>query len=327
MIPRAIAHLTPGLVRLELRRGRTLRWAAEAEWREPDDLAETLAHLAGECALPRLFRSLEVRVDPALLQLRRLEGMPPVSGKALRSMVGLAPHRYFRKPATAVVSDARWERGRRAGVAIAVAIPLPLTQAIARGARAAGFMLERITPALDGAAARLQLLPSEERVRRESRALLWTRRFGVAAVATWILFGATLLFTELHDRHRVEARLAELQGPLAALLASEASADSAAAMVAQLDADGRAEGTPVMTLFRIAAAIPDSAFLTQIRIDSAGVGLVAGAARRPATVLASLERDGGLRTPRFTGRTTSDLIGGRPVERFAIGFGGEERHP
>ncbi|MEO7333277.1 MAG: hypothetical protein ABIZ71_04980, partial [Gemmatimonadales bacterium] len=78
---------------------------------------------------------------------------------------------------------------------------------------------------------------------------------------------------------------------------------------------------------RVATALPDSAFLTQIRVDSAGVGLVAGAARRPAAVLAALEGKGGVAAPRFEGRTSRDVVSGRPVERFAIGFGARESHP
>ena len=327
MIPRLIAILSPGVIRVELHRWGRIRWAAEAEWASADDLGEVLAQLAGEGGVPSFIRGLEVRLAPELFQSRRLEGLPRVGGRALRQMVELTPQRFFRRNGVPLVVDVRWENARSRTAAIGAAIPLPLAEAIVRGARDAGLVVEQIAPHLPGPPGHLRLLPAAEKARQSANALAWTRRAVIAACFTWTLLAAAVVVRIGLERRRVDARLAELRGPLDALLASKAAADSASAIVAQLESDAASEGAAVTTLLRIAAAMPDSAFLTQIRIDSAGVGLVAGAARRPAAVLASLEREGGLRVPRFAGRTTPDLVGGRPVERFAIDFGGEERHP
>jgi hypothetical protein len=270
---------------------------------------------------------MTIELDPVLLQVRRLEGLPAVRQSGLESLVALTPARYFRRNGAPLVTAVRWEAGRHRGTAIAVAAPAPLLAALVRGGREAGFVVESISPLLAGSSGRLELLPPEERARREGKDLQWLRRWGVAAVVSWSLLGIGTIGHTLFERRRIDARLAELQRPLAAVLASRAESDSAEAMVRQLAADSAEEGATLTTLLQVAAALPDSAFLTQIRIDSAGVGLVAGAARRPPAVLASLERDGGLRAPRFAGRTTPDMIAGRPVERFAIGFGGQDAHP
>ena len=173
----------------------------------------------------------------------------------------------------------------------------------------------------------LSLLPPDEQARREAVRLRWTRRLLIAAAIAWVLLAAGVAGRDLVERHQIAARLVDESGPLAAVLAAEAQTDSAARMVARLEEESAHEGDLVATLFRVATAMPDSAFLTQLRVDSAGVGLAAGAARRPAAVLAALEGRAGLTAPRFEGRTSPDLVSGHPVERFAIGFGDREGHP
>lgn len=327
MIPRLTCIVAIGRIRAELHRGRSLQWAAEAEWGSADSLAEIVAELAGRAELPAWGRAVRFVLEPDLVQHRRLAGIPPVRRGQLATLVALTPQRYFRRNGSPLVTDACWIGGRGTREAVAVAVELPIARALVRGAAEAGLTVTGLGPAIPGGGIELSLLPPDEQVRRDVARSRWTRRTATVAAVVWLLLGGSALVLDLLERRRLSARLDEIRGPLAAVLAAEAEADSAARMVALLDREVAREGELVATLFRVAAVLPDSSFLTQLRVDSAGVGLVAGAARRPAAVLAALEGRAGLASPRFQGRTSRDVISGRPVERFAIGFGAREGHP
>lgn len=324
MIRRLVCSVGAGRIRAELRRGASLLWAAEAEWSSPEALAEAVAELAGRAELPAWGRSVEFLLEADLIQRRTLRDLPPVRRSQLAELVALTPQRYFRRNGVPLVTDAGRVAGRGTGEVLMVAVELPVARALVRGAREAGLAVSSLGPAADS---RLSLLPPDERARRDGLQLRWTRRFAIAAGLAWLLLGASVALGDALERRSLAARLAEIQGPLAAVLAAEAGADSAARMVARLDQESAHEGDVVVALYRVATALPDSAFLTQLRVDSAGVGLVAGAARRPAAVLAALEGRAGLVAPRFEGRTSRDLVGGQHVERFAIGFGAREGNP
>lgn len=327
MIPRLLCHVRPGSVRAELLRGRNVHWAAEAEWSDHAHLVEVVAALAGRAELPSWRRSIEFVLDPALLQRRVLVDLPGVRERELTALVALTPQRYFRRSAAPLVTAGGWSGSRKARRAIIVATETPLVAALVRGATEGGLLLRRIVPQGEPGDPVLSLLPPDERARRDLRRAGWTRGIVGAAVAAWLLLGAGLWLAEVLERRRIEARLAEIDAPLAALMAAEAGADTVMRMIGRLDREALAEGEVPAILFRVASALPDSAFLTQLRVDSAGVGLAAGAARRPAAVLAALEAGAGVGRPRFEGRTARDLIAGRPVERFAIGFGRKEGNP
>lgn len=327
MNSRLTCFVGEGSIRAELRRAGAVRWMAEATWDSPESLAERVAELAAQAELPVWNRVVTFVLAHELLQVRRLADAPPVRHGQLAALVALAPHRYFRRNGVALVTDAGWEGGRGARVALAVALPDPIGAALVRGAREAGLLVAAIRPAGEGAFLRLSLLPQDEQARREAADLRWTRRLALGAVAAWLLLGTAVGADLWLERRHVTARLDAVRGPLASVLAAQAAEDSAERMVRRMELEEVREGDAVAILFRVATALPDSAFLTQIRVDSAGVGLVAGAARRPAAVLAALEGRARVSTPRFEGRTSRDVVAGRSVERFAIGFGEREAHP
>ena len=327
MIRRLSCHVERGTIRAELHSGRTLVWAAEAEWSDHPSLAEAVASLAGRAELPAWRRSVRFVLGVGVIQRRDLAALPPVGRGQLEAIVALTPQRYFRKHGVALVTSAGWAPGRGVRLAIGVAAESTLLQALVTGAGEAGLTIDAIEADVPVRGAPLSLLPPDEQLRRQATLTRWTRRLGVAAAIVWIGLGVALLVGRVVERRRIEARLAEIGPSVAAILAAEAGADSVEQMVTRLDAESRKEGEAVASLYRVALALPDSAFLTQLRVDSGGFGLVAGAARRPAAVLAALESRAGLTAPRFSGRTTPDQVAGRPVERFAIGFGAREVHP
>jgi hypothetical protein len=69
------------------------------------------------------------------------------------------------------------------------------------------------------------------------------------------------------------------------------------------------------------AAIPDSVVLTAYTWRSDGSGLVAGAGRRAADVLAAVERSRAVSNPRIEGAIVREAMAGRDWERFTIVFG------
>lgn len=327
MIRRLVCRVGPGTVRIELSRGGEVRWAAEADWADPAQLTEVIAELAGRAELPAWGRIVEFILDPSVLQRRALADLPAVGERELAALVAFAPQRYFRRVAGPLVTTARWSGRGRSRHAVIVAVDSSLVTALVRGAREGRLLLWRICPAGAPGDPVLSLLPPDERDRRDLRRGRVTRAILAAALASWILLGAGSWSRDVLERRRIESRLAEIDGPLAALMAAEAGADSVMRMIDRLDREAVVEGEASATLLRVAMAVPDSAFLTQLRVDSAGVGLVVGAARRPAAVLAALEGQAQVGMPRFEGRTTQDVVAGRPIERFAIGFGRKERTP
>jgi hypothetical protein len=314
-------------IRAELRRGRKVQWAAEAEWSDHDSLIETIAALAGRAELPVWGRTIRFQLAADLVQRRLLPDVPPLGREQIGVLVALNPHRYFRRGGHPLVTAAAWLGRRGRSAAVGVAAEVPLLQALVRGAAEAGLALDGIEVEEPVQGAPLSLLPPDERIRREGIRIRWTRRLALAAVVAWLTLGGVLVLARAAERRRVSARLAEIREPVAAVLAAEARADSVQRMVRRMAAEAGAEDEVVATLYRVALALPDSSFLTQLRVDGDGVGLIAGAAQRPSAVLAALEGKAGLAAPRFSGRTTRDLIGGRQVERFAIGFGDREGHP
>jgi hypothetical protein len=270
---------------------------------------------------------VEFVLDPALFQRRLLGGLPLVGERELAALVAFAPQRYFRRSGTPLVTAGGWRGARKARRAVVVATETPLVAALIRGAAEGGLLLRRIVPTAEPGDPVLSFLPAHERERRDLRRAGWTRNILGAAAVAWLLLGVGLWAGETLEQRRIEARLAEIDAPLAALMAAEAGADSVMRMIERLDREALMEGEVPATLFRVASVLPDSTFLTQLRVDSGGVGLAAGAARRPAAVLAALEGGAGVGRPRFEGRTARDVIAGRPVERFAIGFGRKEGSP
>ena len=320
---RPVLHCTvlPGAIRAELRVRARVEWAAEASWNDTAELRAAVAELAARTELPVASRAVHFQVDATLVQLRSLRGMPPVSARQLVRLVSLTPHRYFRRAATSLVVDAAWSGPRGKQVVLAVAMSRELADALVAGAGEAGLVIEEITPILPAGAPLLSLLPPDVALRRAARSWRLSRRLGIGAAVAWVGLGLLVFGHYLFERHRIASRLDEIRDPVAAVLAAEAASDSTDRMIRRLDTEGARKGEVVAALFRITAALPDSTWLTQLRIDSAGVGLVAGAAQRPTAVVAALESRARVVAPHLEGRTAHDLVAGRSVERFAIGFG------
>jgi cell division protein FtsB len=315
----AMLHLSVGnsSVHAEATRAGVVIWAGEAAYESPDDLAEVIAGLAAAPAerCPRVWVTLER--PPA--QTRTLNDLPPVRDRELAALVANQAGRFFRRNGATLVTDAIWVANGNGRVTHAVAVEEPLVLAIVAGAREAGLVVERITVA--GVAPELQLLPTAERAVRERVRRRLLLHLGVAVLAVWLAaglgFGARLIV----ERRNVETELAAAQTPLAALREVRLEMRSAEAMVQQLADARRSRGQALATLAAVNAALPDSAVVTSYTWRSDGSGVIAGAGRRGADVLAAIERARTVPAARLEGPIVRDVLAGHEWERFTILFG------
>lgn len=305
-------------VHAETRRNGTASWAGEAVYASLEELAEVIARLGA--APPERCRKLHVVLDRPPVQTRVLTDLPPVGERELAALVANQAGRFFRRNGAPLVTDAAWVSTPTGKVTHAAAVAEPLVLAICAGASQAGLFVECITAAATSPG--LELLPHAERARRRRTRRRSLIQLSVAALAVWILAG--LLFgVRLHvERKRVDAELAAADAPLAALREVRAEMRSAEAMVRQLADARRARGEALAALARVNAALPDSALLTSYAWRSDGSGILTGSARTATTVLAALERNRAVSSPRIDGAIVREATsGGREWERFTILFG------
>ena len=314
-----VLHLLVGdsNVRAEALRSGVVFWAGEATYESPNDLAEVVARLAA--APSERCRRLRVLLERPPAQTRTLTDLPPVRDHDLAALVANQAGRFFRRNGAALVTDATWVTNGAGRVTHAAAVEEPLVLAIVAGAAEAGLAVESITAA--GVSPQLQLLPTAERAVRARARHRTVMRLAVAACAVWIvaavLFGVRLVI----ERRDVEAQLAAADATLAALRDVRREMRTAEAMVLGLAEARRSRGQALAALARVTGAIPDSAVITAYTWRSDGSGVVAGAGRRAAEVLAAVERSRALSNPRIEGAIVREALGGREWERFTIIFG------
>ncbi len=223
------------------------------------------------------------------------------------------------------MTDAAWlgKGARREGHATAVAVEEPWIDAVLDGAAEAGLEVGAIHPALESAGSSLSLISESERVRRDRRGRLLDRRLAVAAAAVWILCIGGLSARFEQRRNTVEAEIEKLAAPSQAVARARRSLHDASATVAALEEASLQRGALLDRIGRIAAALPDSAYLASLTVDLGGSGSMTGEARHSSQALARLEAEGAVLAPRPLGPVTSESDGGRVWEHFSIGFGAE----
>jgi hypothetical protein len=307
------------MLRAEARHGASAQWVGETSYTGPADLADAIARLAAES--PPGCGRLTVQLERPPLQLRTLGNLPPVKSRDLRALVAQQAGRLFRRDGHALVTDAVWIARGAGRIARAAAVDEALIEAIAAGARAAGLRLGAIVPA--DATAALALLPRSERERRERTARRRTRRLAVAAGTVWLVV-CVLFFGRLAwERRAIERELAALERPLAAVLAARRELRDAETTIAVVAAAERERGRSLTVLGAITKALPDSSVLTTLAWNTDGAGMIAGAGRRAADIIARLTRVSVLAEVRPEGPILREPLGGREWERFTVLFGGE----
>lgn len=321
--PLARLLVRSGGARVELLRRGRVTWAAEAAVAEPRDLAEALGQMVSESAELRSAHRLVAELEPPLVQLRTLESLPPVRHGPLQELVSHQSARFFRRNGVPLVTAAvRVRRTRTTALVRAAAVGEPWVEAIIEGARAAGLRVEAIRPAGEPRAKSLDLLPATERRRRRLALLASSRRLAAVAVVLWCAVGLLYVQRERAERARVETRLAALAETAAAVSAARRELSRAAAMVEAMDQLEATRGRLSGKLVRIAAALPDSVYLTSLWLDSPDHGGMTGSARSASGVVAAMERSRLLPGVTLSGPVVGEVAMGREWERFTIRFGG-----
>lgn len=324
MKPRLVLEIAPGQLTARIERRGAVLWAGATPWGTAAELADAVAALAGPVREHGARRRVIARLAPGAFQARTLLDLPPVPSRALALLVARGASRYFRQNGHPLVTAARWTvegtppvRGARA-----VATDEALAAAVLRGAADAGLWLEDLVPgaAPDGG---FSLLPVAERARR--RRAGWARAGWIAAAGACLcLVLGLVVWGRLAARARVvEADLARLAAPRAALLAARRSLDSAAALVAALEQSSARRGVVLDRLLAVARGLPDSTVLLALELDAAGRAALTGRAAHATTVVRVLARDTTLGRPRLTPETARDSALGTEWERFVIRLGPE----
>ena len=304
-------------------------WTAEAHFASPAELADAIARLAAEAPRNDKRVRMTVALDVPLVQLRTLTDLPPVKPHDLVALVAAQAGRFFRRNGAPLVTDAVWEsKDGGARIARAAAAEEPWLDAIAAGARSAGITLMSLAP-VD--APGLSLLPGGLKAERRLAERAAVRRWVAAVVGTWLLLGglyAARLVLGLRETKRELARLAQ---PATAVMTARRELRDATALIEALDQSAAQRQAGAARLVRIAAALPDSAFLTSLTLDASGAGVVTGLAQRVADVLARLEARGAVVHPRLDGPVLRETAAGKEWERFTVIFGeggtGNGAHP
>ncbi|HEU4648240.1 MAG TPA: hypothetical protein VFS33_04210 [Gemmatimonadales bacterium] len=321
MRPRLLVRVGRGVVRAEVVKAGVATWAAEGAFRCERELEEALGALAGEATLAPRIRTAHVELERPLVQVRHLHDLPPVRSGALAALVATQAGRFFRRNGTPLVTAAAWSsRKHGARGAVAAAVEEPWLAAIVAGLQAAGLTVHAICPV---GTSSLLLLPRDEGVRRARAARRRNIGWGILAAALWLAVGMLAVWRTAREMAAVDRELARLRPTGAALLAARREYKDARAMIGVVDSADRLRGSVSTAVATVLLALPDSAFVTTLRLNDRAEGELSGAARRTAAVTAALERNGAVVAPRLVRPTTRDVIGGREYERFTLRFGAD----
>lgn len=320
----SMLHLTVGasVIRAAVMGRDVPDWAAECTWDSEIGLTDAIARLAAD--LPRPCRRLTVTLERPLVQLRTIRDLPPVRASVLPRLVAAQDRRFFRRNGRPLVTDAVWVAEHGTRVARAVAVEQPLVEAIADGARAAGLVLVEI--ATDAPRA-LSLLPAGERGARARLARQRLRLLAAATAAVWLVAGGLFVGRVTWERGQVEAALAALEEPLAAVREARREIRAAEQAVVTMHTMEAERGRALATLGAIARALPNSVVATSLVWTADGTGVLGGVGRRASEAVRALQQAQAVAQPRLDGHVVRETVAGRQWERFTIIYGTRDAGP
>jgi hypothetical protein len=135
----------------------------------------------------------------------------------------------------------------------------------------------------------------------------------------WVAAGAAFVARVVRERRQVEREIASLRAPVDAVLAARRALGEASALVESLRVAERTRGRALQQLLALSAALPDSSYVTSLALSGTD-GEIGMVARRSSEVVAGLERDDLIATPRIRGAIVREAGGGREWERFTVRF-------
>lgn len=307
-------------------RGAAPTWAAEAPWSRELPVSRAVAALLAARPKAPGSPALTIEVERPLAQLRRLDNLPPVRREHLATLVQQQASTFFRKNGHPLVTDAAWLPASNGGPreALLAALDLELAEALLVGAAEAGVEVDRLTVAMEPSAPALDLAPPGARVTRQAAERRSLNRLTTIVAILWCLTGALWAARLGFELHRTRLELARLAPARQALLTGQAVRHRAESMLLTLDAAQVTRPRLEERLLAIAAAFPDSAYLSGLSLDTLAAGLLTGSARRATDVVAALDRAHAGPSPRLEGAVTPDPSG-HHWEHFTIRLGSPAR--
>lgn len=319
-------------------------WAGEAGYSSAAELAEVLASLAAN--RPRGTRLATLALGTSIVTVKTIAGLPPLSAADLAAHVRLTSRRYFLQNGVPLVTNAApvTARGKAPGLGLLAAAEAPLVEAAASGLAAAGLECRGIVPGslllepdagilsdapglrLAFAAATTSPLPMQlasdaERQASHERRRTLTRRMAAVSAVTLAVAGLTWIGGTAWRHRRAAAELARLRPNVVAALALRSDLDAATSALGRIAGEDARRSHAARVLADLAAALPDSAFATSLRLTS-GQGAFAGYAPRAADAVRALERSGRFQRVAVDGPVTREAVAGRDrgAERFTVRF-------
>jgi hypothetical protein len=282
---------------------------------EVDGLREAFTVLLNDPAIASV-KEFDLVLHSPVAQIRTLHGIPPVSHVHLDSIVSDGIHRFFRLQEGDAVVAAAWAQVEGTKVVRAAAVGAQTLAHLDAAIVDVGGVITGCQVDDPQKLATLELLPASTRAARRRSNL---RHMLISAA---ILILALLLPPGVYavDLFSDLVRLEREQQALSTSLERMAAIDSAlsglrpivAALATQVEQDVRAS----RWLRAVAATLPDSAYLTSLRIDSATIRLEVVAA--DALEVRALFEAGGFHQPRIEAPPTVEDRDGRDVERFIL---------
>jgi Tfp pilus assembly protein PilN len=166
---------------------------------------------------------------------------------------------------------------------------------------------------------RLELWPPETRAghaREQRRRLL---RLALIGLVCWFLAGGVYVGRLLVLLRSSNAYLVSVSAQVDSALAARRELDAGRATLASMAGAERDRSRHLALLADLTWALGDSAYLTTCQVDADGAVRISGYAASAPTVLATLERLGGLARPKFEGPVARETTNEhRQLDRFAI---------
>jgi hypothetical protein len=301
-------------------------WQEESERSDEAPIDAVLEELLAR--MPKgMARTMIFEIEAPLVQVRRLESLPPVRAGELQRLVEHQASSFFRKNGHPLVTDATWlapghEGARRALLA---AMDLGLAESLDAVARRAGLELESVAPADLPEAKRFDLRPAQAKAREARTGRGALIRLGAITALLWAIALACWLGRFELALRRTQHELDGLAGARLALLKGKEVEHRAAEMIATLAPGSMDRHRLQDQMQALLASIPDSAYLTSFALDTLGSGLLSGGARRTTDVLARLEHTPEAINPRQGGSSVPDPESGPRWERLTIRLGSPPR--
>ncbi len=297
-------------------------WSAEVGRTEDQPLEAALEELLA--GMPKgMARRMVLEVEAPLVQIRRLESLPPVRGAALQRLVEHQASTFFRKNGHPLVTDAAWLPPKQEGPrqALLAALDLGLAESLAAVASRAGLELEQLAAADLPEGRGFDLRPAGAKANQARTSRRSLARLGGYTALLWVVALMCWLARFEADRNSTEHELERLAVARQALLKGREVEHRAEQMIATLATGGAGRHRLQDRMQALLGAMPDSAYLTGFSLDTLGNGLMSGGARRATDVLARLEHSSAAINPKQEGSSFPDPESGPRWERFTIRLG------